>query len=126
MSYGASSLVGSVTRTVTVGFRPGPLSTTFSTSYWKLSLARSSGSKCTWSARRPRLEVGPWQVEQLSSVAATPPWPAPVSKFTALWHEPQASRLTVRRQLLACGVSASLSSWQVWQLRWSCVNWMWE
>src|SRR5512135_2346078 len=82
MSYGALLLVGSVTRIVTVGFWPGLLSATFSTSYLNFSPARSSGSKCTWSGRRPKFELGPWQVKHWSSVAATPPWPTPVSKLT--------------------------------------------
>ncbi len=103
---------------------PGAVSATLRISYWNFPLASATGSTCaagTWSWPPCRLEFGPWQVMQVSSVAATPAWFSPVSKFVVSWQEPQLSRFTVSRQFDACGVSESLSRWQVWQLRMSCV-----
>ena len=119
MSYGALPLVGSTTRIVTVGSWPGAVSTTFSTSYANFSAAACSGMRCA-ACTLSTPESDPWHDVQVSSVAAMPPWFSPVAKFTSSWQELQVVRFTVKRQLLACGVSASLSSWQVVQLRLSC------
>jgi hypothetical protein len=106
---------------VTVGNSPGAEFATASTSYLNFAAASCSGITCARSTRRlASCAVGPWQAVQVSSVAATPPWLAPVAKLMLSWQDEQVSRLTVSRQLPACGVSLSDSWWQVVQLRLSC------
>ena len=122
MSYGALPLVGSTTRIVTVGLLArAPCPRPLSTSYLNFAAASCSGSRCASlgaqvaEARRRAVARGALVVGRGDAAVVR----AGV-EIHGVVARAQVSRLTVRRQLLACGVSVSLSWWQVWQLRWSC------
>ena len=124
-------MVGSVTEKVTTGNWPGAVLATDSTLNWNFLPASTVGMTCATAVRQrppPAVAFGPWQSSQDVSSGKPPAgWPSPVRKFTSLWWQvPQDSEFTTRRQLLASGVSASDSSWQVWQLRRSWVQWISE
>src|SRR5665811_202526 len=107
---------------LTVGALPAtPLSTLRMLATMPGRVADSVGTVCAplMEASNSSSPCGMWHwVHWLSETCGRLTWLAPVAKFTLSWQDPQATRLGLVSQLLACAAPVTcVGSWQNTQRR---------
>src|ERR1035437_4937918 len=112
----------SCTEKLTVGALPAtPLSTLIMLATMPGRVADSVGTVCApWmEASNSSSPCGMWHwAHWPSETCGRLTWLAPVAKFTLSWQDPQATRLGLVSQLLACAAPATdVGSWQNAQRR---------